>query len=203
MTKRLRSTAAVLLASGMLLTTATSSEASSILGGLTFGGVWLPTGGTGIGNATGVDILGDSAMVTCTYANACTGDYAALNGNNTILASYNDFQFAPLGGLVNPLWSFNFNGIAYSFSLASVSIVAQNSTALALSGTGTLRMTGREDTEGSWSFSGDTSSQWIFAFSSTTTSPPSSGTVPEGGSTMAILGLGLLVVGALRRRFSA
>ena len=133
------------------------AEAAPITGGLTFGGSWLPTGaGTNIVGATGVDVLGNFAFVTCAAPGvaSCTGSYAPLNGN-VIGATYNDFQFNPLSA-PSPLWTFGFGGLTYSFSLASLTIVTQNATTLGLVGTGTLFISGFTPTAGSWSFSGDT-----------------------------------------------
>lgn len=175
---------------------ASDSEATSISGSVSFSGGWAPTGGTGIADATGINILGDSAIVLCAQTpwDPCTGDYASLTG--AITADYNDFTFNPLGppvgGPVAPLWEFTYLGDTYNFDLETVVITAQNASGISLIGTGTLRITGLDDTKGTWSFSGDTSGG-KFAFSSTAS-------VSDGGSTVAFLGLGMLVVGLLGRR---
>jgi len=196
-TRRLRIAAVTVLVTGMALMTTVKAEAAAITGDITFSGLWVPTGGTGIANATGVDVVGNVAVITCAALLACTGDYAVLNGQAVGNATYNDFSFAPLGpptgGPVAPLWTFVFGPRTYSFNLETVTVVSQASTGILLSGTGMLNITGLAGTTGQWTFSGD-GTKATFAFSSTATA------VPEGGSTTAFLGLGLLGLAILGRR---
>ena len=176
----------------LLMAGAGRADAAPITGGISFGGLWAPTGGT-IATATGIDIIGNLASVTCAFTvPSCTGTYAALNGS-PVAATYNDFTFAPLSA-PSPLWSISFGGNTYTFSLASVNIVSQNATGLTLSGTGTLTATGFSPTPGAFSFSGDTSGA-LLAFSSTGTAAP----VPEPAS-MLLFGTGMLGLAQAARR---
>ena len=160
---------------------ASPAHASPITGSISFGGGWAPTGGTGIADATGVDILGDAAVVNCAFTNTCTGTYSVVTG--LVGATYNDFTFAPLGGLIAPLWTLNFGGNVYTFDLQTVNIDKQDNQFLDLSGTGMLTATGFDDTLAKWSFSGDTSGG-VLSFSATNS-------VPEPASVL-LLGMALL-----------
>lgn len=178
-----------------VLALSASAYAAPITGSISFSGAWAPVGGLNtIGTATGVDILGDAAFVSCSLSASCTGTYLAVN--IPTIAMYNDFSFAPLGGSINPLWSFSHMGKTYSFELESVAIVQQLPNFLTLTGTGKLSATGFDDTQGAWSFSGDTSGGTI-AFSATNSVPRQQ--VPEPAN-MVMFGIGLIGVGAYINR---
>jgi len=170
-----------------------TATAVPITGSVTFGGSWEPTPGPGIVGATGVDII-PLTTVQCAASSTCTGDYAALNGN-LLSATYNDFTFAPLGGLITPLWEFTFNLVDYSFDLLTLVVDEQDADSLVLLGTGTLKISSFDDTPGTWSFSGDTSGGGVFSFSATNTA------IPEP-ALLTLFGLGLAAAGtaASRRR---
>ena len=80
---------------------ASPAHAASITGSVSFGGSFLPTGGTGLADATGVDIIGDLAVVSCAISSSCQGSYAGVTG--LVGATYHDFSFNPLGGSTSPL----------------------------------------------------------------------------------------------------
>jgi hypothetical protein len=171
------------------------AAAAPITGFISFGGAYTPVDGGGAAVAqsvaTGVDVTGDVAVVSCALSASCLGTYAPVTG--LVAATYNDFQFNPLGGSVSPLWTFTHLGVTYTFDLATVNIDVQDDVFLTLTGTGTLHATGFDDTFGRWSFSGDTTNGAQFAFSSTNS-------VPEPASLM-LFSLGIFgAAGVARRR---
>ncbi len=92
-------------------------------------------------------------------------------------------------------------GSTYSFDLNSVVVDSQDNNFLNLNGAGTLYKTGvgaADPTAGMWSFTisnpgGGGHANFAFTFANSQTS------VPEGGSAVALLGLGLIGLGALRK----
>jgi len=129
-----------------------------------------------------------------------TGDFVALglNGANGTMA---DFSFAGTGGAGFPLPTIAafevFPGIL-TFQLSSVSVTFQSASQLGLLGTGLFTgVAGFENTPGTFNFTGQ-GSQGSFSFSATQTATPA--TVPDGGSTAALLGSVLVAFGVLRRK---
>ena len=91
------------------------------------------------------------------------------------------------------LWSVG----GYTFDLTTSSITFQNSSFLLVEGTGTASGHGFDDTIGTFRFSTqEPDAMGVFSFSA------SVGTVPEGGTTAMLLGLGFLGLGAIRRKLS-
>jgi hypothetical protein len=101
---------------------------------------------------------------------------------------------------VDNLWSFNFGGKTYSFDLTGVQSVSQGFDVnglqfLQISGTGFLQITGFEDTKASYLLTANQAGS-TFSFSS------SNQAVPDGGATIALLGLVLVGVEGFRRKFA-
>jgi VPDSG-CTERM motif len=120
-----------------------------------------------------------------------TGDFAgiAVNTPATFSAPWVFNPSTPTSGL----WSVG----GFTFDLLSSTIVTQNSNFLTISGTGIVSGNGFDPTAMEWSFTTQNSSgrpKTIFSFSADGVS------VPDGGSAVALLGIALTGIEALRRK---
>jgi hypothetical protein len=179
------------------------AQAGPITGSISFSGAAQPWGGTNWFNTTGVDFLAASATVQSSPVP--TGTYVGTQGTATI---FSDFIFDPFpADGVAPLWTFTKSGITYSFdylvlgSLARVGNDVSSSISI-LNGTGMLYATGFDATPGLFSltaqgFGALGGGQSTFSFSA---SDVATATVPDPGSSMLLLGIGLTGVATARRR---
>jgi hypothetical protein len=102
-------------------------------------------------------------------------------------------------------WSFNSGSVpnfwsvdGFVFNLSSSSITAQGGGAVTVNGTGTISGNGFDLTGGTWSFTTQNpSAHSKFSFSAAT------GSVPDGGSAVALLGIALVGIEGLRRSLRA
>jgi len=96
------------------------------------------------------------------------------------------------------LWSVG----GFSFDLATATVDTQNSHLLMITGPGTLTGAGFDPTSGTWAFSAQSAGgirQASFTFSADTTGAG----VPDGGSAVALLGIALGGIEAVRRMLRA
>ena len=139
--------------------------------------------------------------VTVGAPSALSGSYVGTSGSAVTVTP---FTWSPptASTPINPLWSFVYNGDIYSFNLSVLHEDYASPTGLLLSGLGTAFITGPGvnylATAGIWDFSAQTEGQSTFTFSSTTVVPASS--VPDGGSTAAMMGASLIGLGILGRK---
>ncbi len=164
------------------------ASATFIEGGIGFGGLFNPTGGTGVdlSDATGVSI--GFAVVT-----DGTGDFAPAIGS---AATFNQIDFNPANTPITPLWSVNAGATTYSFDLLGISLDFQDADQINLSGNGILMANGFDDTPGAWTFSGQQGNVF-FTFSAITIAEA----VAEP-STILLLGVGFLGLALTRKRIS-
>ena len=102
-------------------------------------------------------------------------------------------------------WSFNSGAVpnfwqvdGFVFNLTSSSIMMQGGGSVTVAGTGTITGNGFDMTSGTWSFTTQNPSAHArFSFSAAT------GSVPDGGSAVALLGIALVGIECLRRGLQA
>ena len=126
-------------------------------------------------------------------------------GNSSVLATSGDFSFVPLlssATMATP-WVFNPStptpalwhvGI-WTFDLTSATIVTQIPNFINVEGTGTVHGIGFDDTPGTFQFT-VTGSGVRLGFGAITSAIPT----PDGGSAVALLGLALIGIEAVRRK---
>jgi hypothetical protein len=131
---------------------------------------------------------------------AANGDLAAFANQSG--GTIKDLSFTPFSP-VDDFYTITVGGMTLSFNLMDIEVVSQNATFLTLVGTGLMHLTGFDPTEGMWNFSGESSNgaspTATFSWSAAASARPSETLVPEPGA-IALLGLGFLGVGLLRRR---
>jgi hypothetical protein len=161
---------------------------------------------TGTIDMNGTATLNDTFLGSATAATAFSGatvggaPTGAFAGTFGASVTWSGFSW-PSNVLVAPLWTFVFGANTYSFDLANVSVFSQSNSFLNLMGSGTLHVTGFDDTPGLWSFTisnsgGGEHSNFEFTFANSQTAAG----VPDGGMTVAFLGIAFVGLAGLRRK---
>ena len=171
-----------------------SSQAALITGGVTMSA----NATTALINPT-LDSVKFSSLSNNAKVDSADGDMLTLTPLNSLI-TYSPFEYDPLA-VVNPIWT---NGIT-SFSLTSVTSITENFigtkfVGLLLFGTGLITTTlpGFEATPGLWSFNASrTNTKFSWGSTATVTA------VPDGGATLALLGVSILGLGGTRRLFAS
>ncbi|NND59356.1 MAG: hypothetical protein HKN49_03735 [Gammaproteobacteria bacterium] len=143
-----------------------------------------------MGTADGLDFGNNGAADGPFLVTFATGTFAANGITFGDVGSIADFIFNPATLPVDPLWTLS----GFTFALTTLNIDSQQNNLLTLSGTGTISGNGFDVTMGDWSFSADSSNPdgGLFAWSSTT--------VANEPAILWLLGFGMLLVVAARRR---
>jgi hypothetical protein len=172
------------------------SATNPITGAIDMSGTANNLNSTLLGSATSV-----AFFTGVTVGGTPTGTFAGTSGASV---TWSGFSW-PSNVLVAPLWTFTSGANTYSFDLANVSVFSQSNSFLNLMGSGTFHVTGFDDTPGLWSFTisnpgGGAHANFDFTFANSQTA---TGGVPDGGMTVALLGLALVGVEVLRRKLKA
>jgi hypothetical protein len=169
---------------------------------------------TGTISFQGSGSVGVSAGVTTvTFDNdftvtSGTVDYATLApfGQAATLQNIKytgDFGTAALTGQVLNQYTLTVGGVTYSFDLNSISsahAVINNPSSIAITGSGVAHITGFQDTFGSYALNGTgTGTTFTFISESTTANGEA---VPDGGTTLVLLGAALSGFALLRRKLA-
>lgn len=160
------------------------TQAAPIDGAITFaGGAQFDT--MTLATATRVDLFVNVTVVSV------DGDYASFISPNDSVSMATPWIFSPSTPTPG-FWSVG----GFTFDLDTSSIVLQTSRFLLIEGTGSIMGNGFDPTPGTFAFSTQApGGQGIFSFSA------SSESVPDRGATVALLGIGLVVVEVVRRKF--
>ncbi|RYD31031.1 MAG: VPDSG-CTERM sorting domain-containing protein [Verrucomicrobiaceae bacterium] len=183
--KNMSKTSLLVLAFGAA--TMASSQAAYINGEIQFSGV----GKLNKRPATAISI--DFRIVSTTLA---FDDYAPIPfGTST---TFTDFAFGAPGTVgpnaQSPFWTLTQGPTTYSFDLASITLNQYIGTQRLLEGDGTAYITGFDPTPAHWSLS-TSGTTGLITFSSATIA------VPDGGTSVALLGGSLFGLAGLRRKF--
>ncbi len=124
-----------------------------------------------------------------------TGSYFGLLGASV---HYNSFVYSPFVGPISPLWFTMSGAPSSSFNLTSITFINENvGNSLTLTGLGVASVAGFDPTVGTWSFTatqGKVGTTAVFGWDSINTPR-----VPDGGATLALLGVSVLGLGGVRR----
>jgi len=150
--------------------------------------------------AATLDVAGGSATSitnftgVLTQQNTSTGDYASVTDGTSVTVQDLVFSYVGWTGIkiIANFWTFADAGVTYSFDMASITSSAWNGSALTITGTGTANSSAFASYAGTFQLSTSGNGTNI-SFSSVTS-------VPDSGTTTALLGLSMLgLAGAARR----
>lgn len=179
-----------------------AQQAQAVTGTISFSGTASATRQSASGKTTTVNFTNPWSTNA-----GNSGDYSAVpSGVSTTMSSITftgtgtgAVLSGPSAGGVNPQWTFTFGGRTYSFNLGTLIDAVTTGTTISMAGEGTATISGPGGTDtsaASWSIDG-TGSKMTFSATIHTTA------TPDGGSAVALLGIALAGVEAVRRKVLA
>jgi hypothetical protein len=146
--------------------------------------------------ADGVDFSGGRGFVF-----GANGHYREVP--NFTPVTFHSFIYNPFPPIPQTLlWSFTSKGRTYSFNLTSVTVTHRTDTEIVITGVGKLKVTGLDETDGQWNFTGNTQGS-VFTFSSGTKAAPNAAAKINTASGVGVIALligGLLFTAEISRR---
>ena len=174
------------LTAGFVTSAFTCQEANAAMidGAITFaGGAVYDT--MSLATATRVDTFSDVSVMSR------DGDFASFVNVDDSVTMAMPWIFSPSTPTAS-LWSVG----GFTYDLNSATVVLQNADFLLIQGTGTISGNGFDATEGTWRFTSQSpAANGVFSFSG---SGDAQG-VPDGGTTLVLLGVALAGVELIRR----
>jgi len=194
--KNLTKTVLTLIAAGLAVSTQ-EAQAAKISGTIDFAGA-AQFDSSALQNVKQVvqwfDVFGNAGFTNVTTV---SGDFSGIALGTQ--ATMKPWTFLPPPGGQPGLWSVG----GFTFNLLSSTVVTQTGTFLNIKGTGTITSTNPlfEDTAVRWAFTVQNAgggASGIFSFSANNATG-----VPDGASTVALLGIGLGAIEFIRRKLRA
>src|SRR5688572_20030962 len=172
----------------LALASAASMTAAQITGALTIAGGATLNGP--INTATQVSTWVDPEV------ESRSGDFMSV-AIGTDVTMTQPWIFAPSTATAT-LWTVG----GFTFNLSSSTVALQNTNFLIVSGVGSITHANFDATPGAWNFTTQSpDAMGVFSFSASTAANPTG--VPDGGTTVALLGLSLAGLAVARRKLNA
>jgi hypothetical protein len=168
-----------------VLALSSSAYAAGIVGGISLAGGYTVNTGN-LNTATAFTSFSG-------FSTGGSGNFSPVVAGTAVTMT--PFSFNPFPGAgVTPLWTVTVGPNTYSFNLSPpITVVQPGDNTLELKGTGVLNITGFTATPGIWIFTGN-SAGGTFSYSSS-----NAANVPDGGATLALLGVSFLGLGGVSR----
>lgn len=187
----------LVLVLGIAVLATVMTNATSITGSIRFGGTSTVTSSlSAVG--VGYNDWGSPGTDPVVLGGTQTGSYSGVSAGTS--ATWSPLSFSPPAASVTPLWDMFFGGRNYNFSATSLNVLWTDGTYANLEGTGIAHISGYDDTDGSWTATATSQGCLTFSFDAGPQAPGAS--VPDGGATALLLGVGLTGLALLRQKLA-